>query len=106
MIPITMKVLAGLIQLHGADSTVISDNKGIDELLGPVREQLQGNDFPVTLVDYPKASYGKSHLETLYKKAYTKDYLKWVGIQGQPAPSTTHSGAGSVGGGGGGSKKK
>jgi hypothetical protein len=97
MIPITMKVLAGLIQLHGADSTVISDNKGIDELLGPVREQLQGNDFPVTLVDYPKARY------TRYIKDYWKSYLQSSTLskdQGQGAPSTTHSGAGQVRGGG------
>jgi len=95
MNPITIKVLAGLIQLHGADSTLISDNKGIDELLAPVREQLQLNDFPVTTVDYPKASYSK-----YYIKDYWKSYEKWSSlskVQGPGAPST---GAGQVRGGG------
>ncbi len=41
MDPLTLKVLATLVQVHGASATVVSTNKGIDDLLSPVREQLQ-----------------------------------------------------------------
>jgi hypothetical protein len=99
MIPITMKILAGLVQLHGADSTVISDNKGIDELLAPVREQLQENDFPVTLVDYPKASYSRRYIRDYWKTDYLKSSTLSK-VQGQGAPSTTRTSAGQVRGGG------
>lgn len=35
----TLKVLAGLLQLHGPGATIQSDHPGIDALLGDMREQ-------------------------------------------------------------------
>ena len=36
---LTLKVLAGLLQIHGPGATVQSDHPGIDALLGDMREQ-------------------------------------------------------------------
>jgi len=36
---LTLKVLAGLIQLHGPGATIQSDHPGIDALLGDMRER-------------------------------------------------------------------
>ena len=36
---LTLKILAGLIQLHGPGATVQSDHQGIDALLNNLREQ-------------------------------------------------------------------
>jgi hypothetical protein len=35
----TLKVLAGLLQVHGPGATIQSDHPGIDALLGNIREQ-------------------------------------------------------------------
>jgi hypothetical protein len=40
MTPLTLKVIASLIQLHGPDATIRSDHQGIDALLGDVRGQI------------------------------------------------------------------
>ena len=39
---LTLKILAGLIQLHGPGATVQSDHQGIDALLNNLREQNSG----------------------------------------------------------------
>ena len=36
---LTLKILAGLIQLHGPGATIQSDHQGIDALLNNMREQ-------------------------------------------------------------------
>jgi len=36
---LTLKVLAGLLQLHGPGATIESDHQGIDALLNDIREQ-------------------------------------------------------------------
>jgi hypothetical protein len=36
---LTLKILAGLIQLHGPGATIQSDHEGIDALLNNMREQ-------------------------------------------------------------------
>lgn len=36
---LTLKILAGLMQLHGPGATIQSDHQGIDALLNNVREQ-------------------------------------------------------------------
>jgi hypothetical protein len=88
MDPLTLKILATLVQVHGTSATVVSTNKGIDDLLGPVRGQLQdqtqlaasskgdGSIFNCTL----------PHCKDIYTKA-TK-YYKYTGI----APATKSTG--------------
>ncbi len=41
MPPLTLAVLASVLQMHGTDATIASDNKGIEDLLAPIRGQLQ-----------------------------------------------------------------
>jgi hypothetical protein len=92
MDPLTLKVLATLVQVHGTSATLVSTNKGIDDLLGPVREQLQ---------DQTKVAAGKGsgdifnctlpHCKDIYSKAYTKTYYKYTGIA--PAKSGTSNSA-------------
>jgi hypothetical protein len=36
---LTMKILAGLLQLHGPGATIQSDHQGIDALLNSIRKQ-------------------------------------------------------------------
>jgi hypothetical protein len=72
MDPLTLKVLATLVQLHGANATLVSDNKGIDDLLNPVRGQIQNKDPSMVL-----ARNTTAHHETMYRKVYNK----WVSAQ-------------------------
>jgi hypothetical protein len=56
MPPLTLKILATLAQMHGPDATIMSDNQGVDELLGNIRNQLEKigpNAPPVTLIRFP-----------------------------------------------------
>jgi hypothetical protein len=39
---LTLKILAGLLQLHGPGATIQSDHQGIDALLNNIREQNSG----------------------------------------------------------------
>lgn len=74
MDPVTLKVLATLVQLSGTDATVVSDNKGIDDLLQPVREKLDGKATGmVEFVTYKKGAHHETY--------HTKTYGKWVNAQ-------------------------
>ena len=42
---LTLKVLAGLLQLHGPDATIQSDHQGIDALLADVRGRISKTDI-------------------------------------------------------------
>jgi hypothetical protein len=64
MDPLTLKVLATLVQLHGTDAAVGSDNKGIDELLIPVRAQINGTSTG--------AVNAAKHHETFHKETHSK----------------------------------
>ena len=77
MDPITLKALATLMQLHGAGATLVSDNKGVDELLGTVRTQLESETPPVQLAMYARSyaktrsgGYGRSHAKSVFLKSY------------------------------------
>ena len=76
MDPITLKALAALMQLHGAGATLVSDNQGVDELLRPVRTQLESKTPPVQLArSYTKMTgggYPKGHLKTFFGKTYQR----------------------------------
>jgi len=89
MDPLTLKILATLVQVHGA-ATVVSTNKGIDDLLDPVRGQLQ---------DQTQLAAGKGdgsifnctlpHCKDIYTKQVK--YYKYTGIapaaKKQPGPT-------------------
>ena len=79
MDPITLKALAALMQLHGAGATLVSDNKGVDELLRPVRTQLESKTPPVQLASYGRSytkfsggGYPKGHPKTFFDKTYQR----------------------------------
>jgi hypothetical protein len=87
MDPLTLKLLASLIQLHGGDATVASDNKGIDQLLGDVRQLLDTDGTaPVIKAAYDK---GGGHHEVLYHKVYEKTYDRWVAKPGGTSTGPT-----------------
>ncbi len=72
MPPLTLAILAGVLQMHGADATIGSDNKGIEDLLAPIRGQLQeGADSPAPLVlaAATKGKGGGSFVKGSYYKA-------------------------------------
>ena len=50
---LTLKILAGLIQLHGPGATIQSDHQGIDALLNNMRDQGSGD---VVVPDQPAAT--------------------------------------------------
>lgn len=41
MPPVTSAILVSVLHLQGADATVTSDNKGVEDLLTAIRGQLQ-----------------------------------------------------------------
>ena len=85
MPPLTLAMLATLLQMHGADTTIVSDNKGVDHLLGDVRQVLEGHANPNAAV---QVNYGKIYDKGDYQKAtYTRsdfskstDYMKVIPI--------------------------
>lgn len=93
MDPITLHALAALMQLHGAGATLVSDNKGVDNLLGAVRGQLESKN-PVQLArSYTKVvsgGYGKAHAKTVYGKGYVR-VINRPAPQGGPG-GVTHGG--------------
>jgi hypothetical protein len=42
MPPLTLKIITGILQMHGPDAAIASDNQGIESLLGVVRMQMAG----------------------------------------------------------------
>jgi hypothetical protein len=84
MDPLTLKVLATLVQVHGA-TTVVSTNQGIDDLLGPVRERLQ--DKTRVAEDGDLFGCKLTHCKDLYTKEIK--YYKYVNAQpGTPGTKT------------------
>jgi hypothetical protein len=75
MPPLTLALLASVLQMQGGDATITSDNKGIDDLLLNVREQLENqldhsNAAGVILIkDYTKTI----HVKGIYTRG---DYIK------------------------------
>jgi hypothetical protein len=72
MPPLTLAILASVLQMQGADAQITSDNKGVDELLAAIRGQLQEQVDPasprVILADYNK-NFGKTaHEKGTYLK--------------------------------------
>ncbi len=85
MDPLTLKVLATLVQVNGT-ATVVSTNKGIDDLLGPVREKLHNEKFKVA-EDGDLFNCKLTHCKDLYTKQI--QYYKYVGKQSQQPTRTS-----------------
>jgi hypothetical protein len=61
--PLTLKILATLAQMHGSDATIMSDNQGVEDLLGNIRSSLEEGG--------PNAS-------SVMLAAYNKQYVRFV----------------------------
>jgi hypothetical protein len=70
MPPLTLAVLASVLQMHGADATITSDNKGIEDLLAPIRGQLQeGLSAGAPGI---RVAAMATHNKGIYEKIYTR----------------------------------
>jgi hypothetical protein len=79
MDPLTLKVLATLVQMHGTSATVVSTNKGIDDLLSPVREQLQDKtQLAAATGDGSIFNCTLPHCKDIYTKQVK--YYKYTGV--------------------------
>lgn len=57
---LTLKILAGLLQLHGPGATIQSDHQGIDALLNNMRDQSAASNEPVaTQVAFRRGGFVK-----------------------------------------------
>jgi hypothetical protein len=92
MTPLTLKVLASLLHLHGPEATVVSDNAGIDDLLAGVRDQL-AKQTRLGGLEHIAAAVGARNpyddFDEYSKRSYSKWYTKHdkSGVMGPPAPS-------------------
>jgi hypothetical protein len=96
---LTLALLVSALQVQGADATITSDNKGVNDLLQPIRSQLHKGpvvDAPLvreaaansyTRGSYTKSHYGKGH----YLKGYYMENLKHGnGLKGPPPGMVQH----------------
>jgi hypothetical protein len=82
MPPLTLTILASVLQMQGADATITSDNKGVEDLLAPIRGQLREQNEESSL-RVKEASYAKggNYTKGTYTKGgygkgyYVKDYV-------------------------------
>ena len=86
---LTLKVLAGLLQLHGPDAAIQSDHQGIDALLADVRGRISAGD---TVSDTPAAT------EVVFRRGGF--------IRGAGGGGAFRRAAGAVGGAGGGAFRR
>jgi hypothetical protein len=82
MSTITVKILAGVLQMHSPDATLQSDNKGIDTILGVVREQMTETANPAPAAANPNAD--EAHVILVRKGGpYTKGFGKTIFRKGE-----------------------
>ncbi len=79
MPPLTLTLLASVLQMHGTGATITSDNKGIEDLLAPIRSQLHEevrSNAPVVIM-------ARNHTRGTYLKGgYTKGgYTKYAYVR-------------------------
>ena len=100
MPPLTLTILASILQMQGADTTITSDNKGIEELLAPIRQRLQQQvdpSEPLT-IEATKNYTKQIHAKGVYERA---GYIK-TNISASPAVKPAGDNSVKPGGGGGG----
>jgi hypothetical protein len=96
MPPLTLTVLASVLQMHGAGATITSGNKGIEDLLAPIRAQLQEGvesnapSVKIALNNHTKGFYAKG----FYTKGgfFKASYMKSVGATPSVRPALGQSG--------------
>lgn len=96
MPPLTLAILASALHLQGADATIVSDNKGIEDLLSAIRGQLQeqavANSPGIIEANYTKGYYTKAGYSkgNYAKQFYTRTYSRSdsaVRPGGSPGPT-------------------
>jgi len=103
MPPLTLTILASVLQMQGADATIKSDNKGIEELLAPIRERLQQQVDPSEplIIEATKNYTKQIHAKGVYERAgYLKSNIS-ASPAVKPAGGTSVNPAGGGGSGGG-----
>jgi hypothetical protein len=76
--PLTLAALASVLQMHGAGATITSDNKGIEDLLVPIRGQLQESRSagppatPTAKLQHYKQYYSSTYTRGTYSRFYGK----------------------------------
>jgi len=91
MPPLTLTILASVLHMQGADATITSDNKGIDELLAPIREQLQQQADPSEpRIILATKNYTKEvHSRGMYDRSgYLKKNISAINPAVKPASGT------------------
>ncbi len=75
MPPLTLAVLASVLHMQGADATITSDNKGIEDVLAGIRGQLQeqADQQSPRIIEAAVATHHKGY----YSKTYTKYYMRY-----------------------------
>jgi len=103
MPPLTLTILASVLQMQGADATITSDNKGIEELLAPIREQLQQQQADPSeprIIEATKNYTRTFHSRGMYdRNGYLKKNISAVNPAVKPASGTAVKPTGSGGGG-------
>ncbi len=87
MPPLTLAVLAIVLQMHGADATITSDNKGVEHLLSAVRGQREQEGSPVPAVTLARiaapsggaTTYGKGFYNRGSSYTRSNTYNRWYG---------------------------
>jgi hypothetical protein len=82
MPPLSLAILASVLHMHGADATITSDNKGIEDLLSAVRSQLQeqaDSNSGIIKANYSKGYYTKAGYSkgNYGKQFYTRTYSRY-----------------------------
>ena len=89
MPPLTLALLASLLQVQGANATITSDNKGLDDLLATIRTRLADEDSNTPRVILAAMNEGGAgatpYQKNLYMKKYVRSYTKWVNQTHSPS---------------------
>ena len=92
MPPLSLAILASVLHMQGADATITSDNKGVDDLLTNIRSELQEQVDP-NAPQIIEAMYNKNYTKGTYhktnygKSTYEKSYDKYNVRRSNPALS-------------------
>jgi len=103
MPPLTLTILASVLHMQGADATITSDNKGIEELLAPIRDQLQQQQADPSeprIIEATKNYSRQIHSKGVYERSgYLKSNISAGSTAVKPASGTAVKPVGSSSGG-------